>query len=122
MNNIQLQEIMQIMPGLIPFMLLMLFIVRLAVRGVKLHYARKAAERHPTAENAWKVYKLLCTFGMGINNHPRTWGEYRNMFYKINQSSDVPSELKQKLKAKLVKKGLYIDNIRIIDNYKGGVK
>lgn len=40
------------------------------------------------------------------------------MFYKINQSSDVPSELKQKLKDRLVKKGLYINNMRIIDNYK----
>ena len=41
------------------------------------------------------------------------------MFYHINKSSDVPSELKEKLKKRLVKKGLYIDNVRIIDNYKG---
>ena len=32
---------------------------------------------------------------------------------------DVPTEIKQKLKDRLVKKGLYINNMRIIDNYKG---
>lgn len=98
------------------------FVVRFIIRAVRLHFAKIEATKYPTAENAMKVYKLLCTFGMAINNHPKTWGEYRNMFYHINQSPAVPSELKQKLKDKLIKKGLYINNMRIIDNYRGDRK
>ena len=42
------------------------------------------------------------------------------MFYIINGSSQIPTELKEKIKKRLVKKGLYINNGKIIDNYKGG--
>lgn len=109
-------------PFFIVMGLVMFWFIRLIVRSVKLYFAKETAAKYPTEQNAMRVYKLLCTFGMAINNHPKTWGQYRNMFYKINQSPDVPSELKQKLKDKLVKKGLYIDNMRIIDNYRGGMK
>ena len=118
-EKIELTEMLkQALPFYVVMGLVMFWFIRLIVRSVKLHFAKKIAARYPTEQNAMKVYKLLCTFGIAINNHPKTWGEYRNMFYKINQSSDVPSELKQKLKLKLVAKGLYIDNMRIIDNCK----
>ena len=100
-------------------LLLMIIFIRSLILTAVLNIRMKAAKYSPTQENARRVYKTLCKFGVGIRNHPQVWGEYRDMFYKINQSSDVPSELKQKLKDRLVKKGLYINNMRIIDNYKG---
>ena len=107
--------------GVIILLLLALFI-RTLILSVILYIRMKAAKHFPTQANAWRVYKTLCKFGIGIRNHPKVWGEYRDMFYKINQSSDIPSELKQKLKDRLIKKGLYINNMRIVDNYKGGAK
>ena len=106
-------------PMNIILLLLMIIFIRSLILAVVLNIRMKAAKRSPTQANAWRVYKTLCKFGIGIRNHPKVWGEYRDMFYKINQSPDVPSELKQKLKDRLIKKGLYINNTRIIDNYKG---
>lgn len=100
-------------------LLLMIFFIRSLILTAVLSIRMKAAKYSPTQENARRVYKTLCKFGVGIRNHPTVWGEYRDMFYKINQSPDVPTEIKQKLKDRLVKKGLYINNMRIIDNYKG---
>ena len=106
-------------PMNIILLLLMIIFIRSLILAAVLNIRMKTAKHFPTQENVWRVYKTLCKFGVGIRNHPQVWGEYRDMFYKINQSPDVPSELKQKLKDRLVKKGLYINNMRIIDNYKG---
>lgn len=108
--------------GAIVFLLLLFLLIRTVILNIILMVKRSIATRSPTEKNAWSVYKTLCKFGVVIENHPKTWGKYRNMFYKINQSSSVPSELKQNLKKRLVKKGLYIDNMKIIDNYKGDNK
>ena len=118
MNNKTI-EIIRACPMVIIMLPLMIFFIRSLILAVVLSIRMKAAKYSPTHENARRVYKTLCKFGIGIRNHPKVWGEYRDMFYKINQFHDVPSELKQKLKDRLVKKGLYINNMRIIDNYKG---
>ncbi len=99
-------------------------IVWLFLRSLYLHismfFARRAALKSPTEENAWKVYQVLkAKIGFSINNHPKDWAKFRDMFYIINRSPEVPSELKQHIKDRLIKKGLYIKNIRIIDNYNG---
>ena len=103
------------------FVILVLWLI---IRGIYLHismfFARRAAVKNPSQENAWKVYKLLkAKLGITINNHPKDWAKFRDMFYAINNSAKVPSELKEKIKTRLMKKGLYINNVRIIDNYKG---
>lgn len=118
MNN-EIIETIRACPMVIIMLPLMIFFIRTLILSVILYIRMKAAKHFPTQANAWRVYKTLCKFGIGIRNHPKVWGEYRDMFYKINQSPDVPSELKQKLKDRLIKKGLYINNMRIIDNYKG---
>ena len=118
MNNKTI-EIIRACPMVIIMLPLMIFFIRSLILTAVLSIRMKAAKYSPTQENARSVYKTLCKFGVGIRNHPQVWGEYRDMFYKINQSPDVPSELKQKLKDRLIKKGLYINNMRIIDNYKG---
>ena len=107
--------------GMIVFLvglLIAIFIIHMAVSNVQLWSAKKSAMKNPTQHNAWKIYKILGRLGIGINNHPKIWGEYRNLFIKINNSPNVPSETKLKLKERLEKKGLYINNVKIIDNYK----
>lgn len=118
MNN-EIIDIIRACPMVIVMLPVIIFFIRSLILAAVLNIRMKAAKYSPTQENARRVYKTLCKFGIGIRNHPKVWGEYRDMFYKINQSPDVPSELKQKLKDRLVKKGLYINNMRIIDNYKG---
>ena len=118
MNN-KFIETIRACPMVIIMLPLMIFFIRSLILTAVLSIRMKAAKYSPTQENARRVYKTLCKFGVGIRNHPTVWGEYRDMFYKINQSPDVPTEIKQKLKDRLVKKGLYINNMRIIDNYKG---
>lgn len=109
-------------PLMIVFLLLFILFIRSLILSLMLYIRMKAAKHSPTQGNAWRVYKVLRKFGVAIRNHPNVWRNYRDMFYKINQSPDVPSELKQKIKERLVKKGLYIDNMRIVDNYKGDSK
>ena len=87
------------------------------ISQIQLVIARNAAKRNPTEANAWRIYKILGRFGVGIQNHPKEWGKYRDMFYVVNGSPYVPTELKERLKARLTKKGLYINNMKIIDNY-----
>ena len=105
--------------GIIFLLLLFLFVWQV-ILAIVLSIKIRVVKHSPTQENAWSFYKTLCKFGVAIKNHPKTWGKYRDAFYIINQSPDVPSELKQKIKERLMKKGLYINNMRIIDNYKGG--
>ena len=103
------------------FILLIAFLmIRSIILTIEMWFVRKSIERQVTLANAMRAYKLLKKkLGVSMVNHPKTWATYRNMFYKINQSDEVPSELKEKLKQRLIKKGLYINNMRIIDNYKG---
>ncbi len=80
--------------------------------------ARVAAKTSPTYENVMEVCRLMAPKGVTIVNKPEEWGKWRDMFYVVNGSSQVPTELKQKLKAILSSKGLYLGNMKIIDNYK----
>ena len=105
--------------GAVVAFVIILFIVRNIITTIEVFFARNAALRSPTYENAKKVYRLYSRWGYTINNHPRDWAKVREMFNAINHSELVPTELKEKLKKRLIKKGLYINNMRIIDNYKG---
>lgn len=107
-------------------MVVLLVVVILGIRymyfNISIFFAKRDVKKNPTEENADRVYQLLkAPLGVAIKNHPDNWADYRDMFYIINGSSYVPTELKEKLKARLVKKGLYIKNMKIIDNCKGGI-
>ena len=104
--------------GAVIAFLVILIVVRNIITSIEIFFARSAVMRAPTYENAKKVYRLYSRWGYAINNHPKDWGKVRDMFYVINRSDLVPTELKEKLKSRLIKKGLYINNVRIIDNYK----
>ncbi|MBQ3037864.1 MAG: hypothetical protein IJD30_01665 [Clostridia bacterium] len=94
-------------------------IIRFVYINVSMFFARLTVNKAPTQENAMRVFRLLNKrLGVSINNHPKEWAKYRDMFYIINGSAEVPSELKERIKTRLIKKGLYINNMKIIDNYK----
>ena len=82
------------------------------------YFIKRAVMKKITLNNVMKFYKILCFFGVSIQNHPKVWNELRTIFYNINKSELIPTELKKKLKVKLEKKGLVISRITIIDNYK----
>lgn len=89
----------------------------------KLQSATRNATQNPTHENALKVYAILSKrVRPKIKNHPDEWAKFRNMFYHVNGSPYVTTSLKHELKDQLIKAGLYINNVRIIDNYGKKVK
>ena len=103
-----------------PFLIVLvpLLIVRAIIISILMFFARIRVKKNPTEKNAMRVYRLLrIPLGVTITNHPDEWAKYRDMFYIINGSSQVPSELKERIKTRLSKKGLYIQNMRIKDNY-----
>ena len=115
-----MSETIQSILACIIAVLIFWLIARAIYINISMFFARKLVVKHPTQENAWKVYKLLkAKLGVAINNHPKDWAKYRDMFYVINHSAEIPSELKENIKKRLMKKGLYINNMKIIDNYKG---
>ena len=96
-------------------------VVRHIYLNVSIMFAMRKVNKNLNEANARKVFNLLnAKLGVKINNHPKDWGKYRDMFYKINGSPEIPTELKEKIKTRLVKKGLYINNTKVINNYKGG--
>ena len=104
-------------------LLFIFFIARFFYINISMIFARKKVIKSPTQENAQNVFRLLnAKLGVSINNHPKDWAKFRDMFYYINNSPDIPSELKEKIKTRLIKKGLYINNMKIIDNFNGGKK
>ena len=67
----------------------------------------------PTEEN---VTIFLEKLG-GITNHPDTWSKYRGLWNVVNRSNKVTTPTKEKLLAKLMSRGLYLNNTRVVDNY-----
>lgn len=117
MSKLSNEEMLNVLIVLV----IMIIVVRHIYLNVSIMFAMRIVNKNPNEANAQRVFKLLnAKFGVKINNHPKDWGEYRDMFYKINGSSQIPTELKEKIKARLIKKGLYINNTKIINNYKGG--
>lgn len=93
-------------------------IVRAIIISILMFSARMSVKKNPSEKNAMRVYRLLrIPLGVSITNHPNEWAKYRDMFYIINGSDRVPSELKERIKERLVKKGLHIKHMRVINNY-----
>lgn len=99
-------------------LVILFFIVYSIVMNIYVEIIRGITQKNPSAENAWRMYKTLKPFFVTITNHPSSWSKYRNMFNAVNHSEQVQSEVKESLKKVLMKKGLFIDNVRIINNYK----
>lgn len=55
---------------------------------------------------------------IAVRNHPDSWSQLRGMWNVINHSPNVSTDLKRKILAKFMSKGLYMNNTNVIDNYK----
>ena len=55
---------------------------------------------------------------VAVQNHPDVWSQLRGMWNVINHSPNVSTELKRKVLAKFMSKGLYMNNTNVIDNCK----
>lgn len=93
------------------------FVLYLWITNIQYSLRKHALKKKITLKNAMKFYKILCRFGVSIQNHPNVWNELRSIFYNVNKSSLIPTELKVKLKTRLEKKGLVVGRIDVIDNY-----
>ena len=97
--------------------LVIVFVVYLWITNIQYSLRKHALKKKITVKNAMKFYKILGRFGVSIQNHPNVWNELRSIFYNVNKSTLIPTELKVKLKARLETKGLVVGRINIIDNY-----
>lgn len=76
------------------------------------------ATKTPNAETVSHLIEAWTRIKLSVHNHPDSWRSLRNSWYKINGSSKVPTHLKQQTINLFQKKGLFINNTKIIDNYK----
>jgi len=55
---------------------------------------------------------------ISVQNHPDSWAQLRGVWNVINHSPNVTTDLKRKVLAIFMSKGLYVGNTNVIDNYK----
>ena len=60
---------------------------------------------------------LAYTEHISFTNHPNEWNALRSMWNVINHSPNVTSDLKRKVIASFTSKGLYLNNVNVINNY-----
>ena len=84
------------------------------------YIARKIVIKTPNQSNANFFMFSLNLPCMKIRNHSDVWNDYRQAFHRINNSSKIKTNLKIKIKKKLAKKKLYLNNVKINDNYNTG--
>lgn len=78
----------------------------------------ETATRVPNEQNVAEMVETWNRIKLAVNNHPNNWKNLRNSWYRINGSDMVPTYLKQQTIDIFQKKGLFINNPRIIDNYR----
>jgi len=71
------------------------FILYIWFSNIQYFFRKNAVAKKVTLRNTMKFYKILCRFGISIQNHPKVWNELRSIFYNINRSSQIPTELKK---------------------------
>ena len=56
-----------------------------------------------------------------LDNKPESWNMLRGVWFSINESSNIPTEKKRKIRTILTTKGLRLvgNDKDVIDNYKG---
>lgn len=76
---------------------------------------------NPTKENAKEYIELTRnkpTVTFLPDNNPSSWAVLREKWQIINHSNKIPTEMKKEIFEYLVSRGLYVNNSKIIDNYK----
>ena len=77
----------------------------------------KEAEKNPNKETVGNLIESWTRIILSVNNHPDTWKKLREGWYRINGSDKVPTPMKKEVLRIFKKKGLYLSNEKIIDNY-----
>ena len=88
--------------------------------SIKENVAFSNLVNNPCEENALNYIELMKNkpmFTFAEDNHPSSWAVLREKWYIINRSDKVPTDMKTEILDILIKKGLYLNNAKIIDNY-----
>ena len=75
---------------------------------------------YPSEENAKEYIELHSNrpnFTLSPQNNPNSWAVLREKWQIINHSDKIPTHLKKEILDILMKKGLYLNNSKVIDNY-----
>lgn len=95
------------------------FICQLFGSVIEMEEKMGAVSKNPTEETVTACIEYFEKAWLGFNNHPDNWNRIRKVWYVVNGSSKVTTPTKEKFLEKLTKRGLYVNNVRIIDNYDG---
>lgn len=75
------------------------------------------AAQNPNIETVSRFLEAWRRIVVSVNNHPENWKKIREAWYKINGSDKVPTDMKREVLEIFKKRGLYLSNEKIIDNY-----
>lgn len=76
---------------------------------------------NPTKENASEYIELTHNkpkVTLLPTNNPSAWAVLREKWQIINHSDKIPTEMKKEILEYLVSRGLYVNNSKIVNNYK----
>ena len=85
--------------------------------AMEMEKTMKAAALNPNEETVAALIEAWKRIILGVNNHPENWKKVRDAWFKINGSNKVPTPYKKEVLEIFKKRGLYLSNDKIIDNY-----
>lgn len=100
-----------IMGAIIPY-----FIILSVWQSGEKKRAFDGAIKNPCNETVEELLEF--TEHISITNHPNEWNALRSVWNIINHSPNVSTDLKRRVIATFTSKGLYINNVNVINNYK----
>lgn len=94
--------------------LLISYIIINFIQKIKFGLVKHKLYNNLNDDNLKKYIKTLIK--VSIKNSPDSWREIRSVFYQINNSQKISFELKKQLYNILIKKGCYLNDIKIRKN------
>lgn len=107
--------LVKIILGIITFPLGLILVI--LAYSLKMQEMENAILDNPNEQNVTALLDCLSNSVLGFNNHPSTWQELRGLWNVVNRSAMVTTATKEKFLAVLMRKGLFMNDTRVIDNY-----
>ncbi len=85
------------------------------LKGYKAQELYQAVIETPTEKTVTALMESIKN--TAVNNHPDSWQSLRSLWNVVNRSNKVTTETKEKFIAMLTAKGLYLNNVRVNDNF-----
>ena len=101
-----------------PFGIILIVMSYVFKKGFEISDRTDAVMENPTEKTVTELMNYLNSTMLGYNNTPETWQSLRGLWNIVNRSDKVTTPTKEKFMATLLKKGLYLNNTKINDNYK----